>query len=436
MSGAASSNRRSTSDSKRASDRESSKHRSSSKSPGSGEHPSSSSSPSSKLPSASDARRRAADTAKTVGDGAGKAYDTVADCFGGEKELDKTIRQFNPTFYDFAEKSFMKNTTITNKPGKFLLFLIALGIIQSFIPLFQWPLDFVARYLGFIFMYRSGLDELKEGFESSRRAPKVKSLLTVFMLSSAIQLIPNFLFNTYYHFGALWSFFLPVILFITPWKDAPEQTLATLICDTFFSSGAAVLGSLIPASMQGENGQNLAILVGAVVGLLFWVGYLGGTAAYVAVWFFLAFSTIDNLGRTFISKEESSTGFYAQMTIWHNLLAIWLWRFLISAIEGISVPGLISVIGLILHYIPSYFLWMTGFMFAMLMTKKTEKRHRADTWYARWLTGVIPSPTSSSSSSSTKSSSHSGSNRGSSSNRESSSRQSSQQRPRRSRAQE
>nr|XP_031861628.1 uncharacterized protein CI109_002858 [Kwoniella shandongensis]KAA5528700.1 hypothetical protein CI109_002858 [Kwoniella shandongensis] len=403
----------------------SSKKDSSGKKPRSGEKSSSERPSSSKTPSASDAARRAKDTAKTVGDGAGKAYDTVAGVFGGDDGLDQTIRQYNPTFHDFAEKSFLKDTTVTNRPGKFLFFLIVLAIVQSFIPLFQWPLDFVARYLGFIFLYHSGLDELKAGFESGRRAPKVKSLLTVFILSSAMQLVPNFLFNTYYHFGALWSFFLPVILFITPWQDAPDQTIATLICDTFFSSGAVVIGSLIPDSMGGENGQNMAILVGGVVALCFWVGYLGATAAYVVTWFFLAFSTIDNLGRTFVTKEDSPSRFYTQMTTWHNLLAIWLWRFLVSAIEGISIPGLISVIGLILHYIPSYFLWMTGFMFAMLMTKKTEKRHRADTWYARWLVGAAPSVSSSTTKPSSSSSSSSGTRSGSSRSQGDSSRKSS-----------
>ncbi|WWD19771.1 hypothetical protein CI109_104235 [Kwoniella shandongensis] len=335
----------------------SSKKDSSGKKPRSGEKSSSERPSSSKTPSASDAARRAKDTAKTVGDGAGKAYDTVAGVFGGDDGLDQTTWQI-PLLPDRPRHRAI--VSVTRRPTT----------NSRFIPLFQWPLDFVARYLGFIFLYHSGLDELKAGFESGRRAPKVKSLLTVFILSSAMQLVPNFLFNTYYHFGALWSFFLPVILFITPWQDAPDQTIATLICDTFFSSGAVVIGSLIPDSMGGENGQNM-------------------------------------------------------MTTWHNLLAIWLWRFLVSAIEGISIPGLISVIGLILHYIPSYFLWMTGFMFAMLMTKKTEKRHRADTWYARWLVGAAPSVSSSTTKPSSSSSSSSGTRSGSSRSQGDSSRKSS-----------
>lgn len=60
-----------------------------------------------------------------------------------------------------------------------------------------------------------------------------------------------------------------------------------------------------------------------------------------------------------------------QMIIWHNLLAIWLWRYFISALEAIGIPGIVSVLGLILYYIPTYFLWVTGFFFLMLVTKKT-----------------------------------------------------------------
>jgi len=60
------------------------------------------------------------------------------------------------------------------------------------------------------------------------------------------------------------------------------------------------------------------------------------------------------------------------MTIWHNLLAMWLWRYLISGIEGISIPGVVSIIDLIIHYLPSYFLLTTAFLLAMLVTKKTS----------------------------------------------------------------
>jgi hypothetical protein len=42
----------------------------------------------------------------------------------------------------------------------------------------------------------------------------------------------------------------------------------------------------------------------------------------------------------------------------------------VSAIEGIGIPGIVSILGLLLYYIPTYFLWMTGFFFLMLITKK------------------------------------------------------------------
>ena len=58
------------------------------------------------------------------------------------------------------------------------------------------------------------------------------------------------------------------------------------------------------------------------------------------------------------------------MITWHNLLAIWLWRYIISALEGISIPGVVSVIELITYHLPSYFLWVTAFMFAMMVTEK------------------------------------------------------------------
>nr|ODN93588.1 hypothetical protein L204_04769 [Cryptococcus depauperatus CBS 7855] len=129
------------------------------------------------------------------------------------------------------------------------------------------------------------------------------------------------------------------------------------------------------------------MIIAGVTIMLFYVGSVGSLAVYVAAWAYLSISTITMLGRRLVKKEESSSQHYKQMTNWHNTMAIWLWRFIISAMEGIHIPGIISAMDLILHYIPTYFLWATGFMFAMLMTKKTEKNHIADTWYAKWLIG-------------------------------------------------
>jgi hypothetical protein len=102
-----------------------------------------------------------------------------------------------------------------------------------------------------------------------------------------------------------------------------------------------------------------------------WVGFLGTSGSYFAVYIFLFISTSHHLGKDFISPSDSSSGFAAQMTIWHNLLAIWLWRYLISAVESLSIPGIISVRGWITYHLPSYYLWITTVFFLMLVTKKT-----------------------------------------------------------------
>lgn len=59
------------------------------------------------------------------------------------------------------------------------------------------------------------------------------------------------------------------------------------------------------------------------------------------------------------------------MTVWHNLLGIWLWRYLVNAVESIQIPGIISVRGWILYHFPSYYLWMTVVFFVMMLSKKT-----------------------------------------------------------------
>lgn len=63
------------------------------------------------------------------------------------------------------------------------------------------------------------------------------------------------------------------------------------------------------------------------------------------------------------------------MTVWHNLMAIWLWRLLISVIEGTNIPGIASAIDFILYYIPNFYLWVTVFIFAALVTKQTADHH-------------------------------------------------------------
>jgi len=91
----------------------------------------------------------------------------------------------------------------------------------------------------------------------------------------------------------------------------------------------------------------------------------------------LAFSTINALGADLADAKDAL--YKPQMIVWHNLLAIWLWRYFVSAIEGIGIPGIVSILGLLLYYIPTYFLWMTGFFFLMLITKKIGSKEYVST---------------------------------------------------------
>jgi hypothetical protein len=119
----------------------------------------------------------------------------------------------------------------------------------STVPLFAWPLDFFAHLLCFVFLYNSGTDELKAGFGSSEtRAYKVKSLLTVFLLVSLFEIVPAFAFDTTYHFGALWNFLLPVLLFVTPDKKNPKETVAVWIADSVFAQISNVIESIVPGT--------------------------------------------------------------------------------------------------------------------------------------------------------------------------------------------
>lgn len=86
-------------------------------------------------------------------------------------------------------------------------------------------------------------------------------------------------------------------------------------------------------------------------------------------------STVNAFGQPLKSKEANSVKYYKQMTVWHNLMAIWLWRISISAIEGINIPGIASATGIILHYMPTFYLWAAVFMLSMLVTKKSADHH-------------------------------------------------------------
>ena len=268
------------------------------------------------------------------------------------------------------------------------------------IPIFSWPLDFGAKLLSFVFLYNTGTSELSSGFGTSEtRAFKVKTLLTAYTIVSLFEIVPSFAFDTALHFGALCSFVLPVLLFVTPDKKNPKETIGVWIADSVFAQISSVIGSVIPDAFtvsrfffdqqDGSKSRDRIRLPLScrLVYLVYyckhavwregrltesrWSGFLGSSGSYLAVYFFLFLQTTNHLGKDFISPTESSSGWTSQMTIWHNLLAIWLWRYLISAIETVQIPGIISVKGWILYHLPSYYLWTTALFFVMLLTKKT-----------------------------------------------------------------
>ena len=93
----------------------------------------------------------------------------------------------------------------------------------------------------------------------------------------------------------------------------------------------------------------------------------------------MSFSTINALGADLADAKDPL--YKPQMIVWHNLLAIWLWRYFVSALEAIGIPGIVSILGLLLYYIPTYFLWMTGFFFLMLITKKIGSKEYVSSFF-------------------------------------------------------
>lgn len=139
---------------------------------------------------------------------------------------------------------------------------------DSIVPIFQWPFTLLASFLQFTFLYSSGIEEMQKGFASGQSAAKVKSILTVFVITSTLQLVPSFFFDTHCHFKALWGFFLPYTLFIAPWKDAPEQTVGALLCDTLFTPLSTNIGIPFTSIFPDHDGQ---ITVSVVFSDLIWL---------------------------------------------------------------------------------------------------------------------------------------------------------------------
>ncbi len=66
------------------------------------------------------------------------------------------------------------------------------------------------------------------------------------MILSLFEILPAFAFDTAYHFGALWSFVLPILMFITPDKKNSKETVAVWIADSLFAQVSGVIESGLP----------------------------------------------------------------------------------------------------------------------------------------------------------------------------------------------
>lgn len=140
-------------------------------------------------------------------------------------------------------------------------------LISSILPIFAWPVDFLARFLGFAFLYNTGVGLLRAGFESRRTAAKVQTLLATLLITSAFDLIPAFLFDSTHHFGALDGFFVPAILSTTPKPNGP--TIAKMISDIAFKQAGEVIDSVIPAQFKkGADRRATLLIMGIILGTL------------------------------------------------------------------------------------------------------------------------------------------------------------------------
>ncbi|WVQ74369.1 hypothetical protein IAR50_003969 [Cryptococcus sp. DSM 104548] len=329
-------------------------------------------------------------TKEAVGESTAQAYGSLMGCFGGEKNFNKLIQRYNPAFFDYAENVVLKSASVKYKASKLIATLGALGVFQIVIPVAHWPLEIIDRFLQFSFLFTTGVKEIRMGFGKSTKANMVKSLLITFVVVVSLQMIPSLIFNIHYHFGALWHFCLPVLLLSQTNPDENDRTVAMFFCDFFFAGLLNSVTAMLPEiNLQDDTQRVQAVMAVSGLAVSLWLGLLREATAYLIIWGTMSLSTISATSQDQVSKAKDSSGYYSQMTVWHNLLAIWLWGLLISSVESFAIPGLVSAKDLILYHLPSYFLWVTVFMLAAMMTKKTEKSHIADTWYARWLRGSM-----------------------------------------------
>lgn len=133
------------------------------------------------------------------------------------------------------------------------------GLNRSVLPVIAWPVALFGQLLAFLFLYNTGINALQGGFESSRSVPRVKTLLVTLLLSSLIQVIPPFLFDATYHLGALWGFFMPAVMFVTPTKG--KETIGEMICASVFAQVGDVLTSITPSIFQVSISANVRILL-------------------------------------------------------------------------------------------------------------------------------------------------------------------------------
>lgn len=112
-----------------------------------------------------------------------------------------------------------------------------------------------------------------------------------------------------------------------------------------------------------------------------YIGYLGHLAAYVLTFALLMAQTLQVFGTPEIDvpPEAALEGLHLQLVGCHSLIAMWGWRTLTSAIEELEIPPLFSLRGLIVHYVPTYYLWITLLFVAMVATtpehNETVSRH-------------------------------------------------------------
>ncbi|KAL7424484.1 hypothetical protein Q5752_000168 [Cryptotrichosporon argae] len=338
---------------------------------------------------------------KTGAEAVSTAMDSAVGAVGGYDAIDRLVKKYNRTLYDFATTSFLAKAKLTDRPSKCLFLLVGLSILQTAVPIFGAALDALAHFLSFLYLHNTGLALLRGG--ARKPAARVRTLLVTYLFLSALDVVPRFALDAPAHLGALWSFAVPLALTVTPYPEDRDGTVAGMLADLAWTPLCELLEGWTPDRLLGDQWEGAALLVGALTALLFWIGYLGATGSYLVVWSYLCLQTVLSAGAP--ALPETSRGFAAQMAAWHNMLAIWLWRALVGTLDGMAVPGVVSARALLQYYVPSYNLWITALLVGMLVTRKTEKRGRADTWYARALINgpadmIKPSASSSLSSSS------------------------------------